>query len=41
MWPVQPALVAEVLHNPEMDKMKEVYDSIKPVSSLGCSDRCP
>lgn len=30
---VQPALVAEVLHNPKMDKVEEVYDGIRPMMS--------
>lgn len=34
LCPAQPALVAEVLHDPEMDKIKEVYDSIRPVRSV-------
>ena len=27
----QPALIAEVLHNPELDKVTRVYEAIRPV----------
>ena len=36
VFSLQPALVAEVLHNPDVDKVKEAYDSVSVVSAF-CS----